>query len=305
MFCCVTSLTKSIISSTAKYYQMGHQKSLTSILLKRQNWKIPHETHTLHPQNWMVQTEDYMLHGAKDHQNIFPELKQFYKSTFYHEAPVPHALNLTKMNCQATTSYVDAEIESGLKSGCSLLYTNPTSVEKNKLEIRAIMSNLIWQRNDKYEVVGANAKSWHNAAAEIVHKSPHRNYNHLVWRQYQFQHIYDMGQHLLQKEPDKRYAFYCSTGSIAPEYRGGLGIAIGLGLLRPEDWHWSLNDCIVYTATTFSKLENIVKEHFKDFQQIDYVSYSEEQLVLDGNNRCFEPFEKLGGICFHVNFLKP
>ena len=123
-------------------------------------------------------------------------------------------------------------------------------------------------------------------------------HKHLVWRNYQFQHIYDAGQKLLQQAPEKKYALYLSTGYIYPEYR-----RLQVSSLYDYHVHFDLTDCVIYYATTFSSMNKRIQKLFPAYQPFDHVSYSEQQLVIDGR-RCFQAFEHLGGITFYVDFLK-
>ena len=232
---------------------------------------------------------------------LHKKLKETLISTFYCEAPVPCALNLTKTNCQKTRDYVSIEIDAALKSGCSAIYTNTYGNDA----IMRVALNLTWQRNDKYEVIGADAKSWHNAAAEIVHNDINISERHLQWRNYQFQHIYDMGQKLLQQVPEKKYAFYYSIGCVYPGFRerGISSTSLTSDISRLDGYHvnWDLSECIIYFMTSFPKMNTYMQTQPGKYKLIDYVSYAEENLILEGK-KCFEPFEKLGGLTYYVNF---
>jgi hypothetical protein len=222
------------------------------------------------------------------------------RSTFYREAPVPLALKLADTNCTRTHNFLNKEISTSLNSGTSLFYT-----KLNGTDVISIALNLIWQRNKEYEVVGANVKEWHNAAAEIIATTPELRDNHLVWRNYQFQHIYDVGQKLLEEAPEKKYALYLSTGYIHPEYRSS-GTSTTLEILKIDDFltQWkNLSDCIIYCSTTFSKMDQRIQKFYPRYKPFDYISYTDQELVLDGS-RCFQEFEHLGGITYHADFLK-
>merc|ERR1712039_62701 len=61
---------------------------------------------------------------------------------------------------------------------------------------------------------------WHNAAAEIAMElSPERP--QVIWRDYQYQHLYNATQALLRKR-DANCAFYYGLGYVAPQLRGRL-----------------------------------------------------------------------------------
>ena len=274
-------------------------RSLVSLLASRKNCPIPKETHVLHPADWSFETDKYRVISLQNRPDLHPVLKKYMVSTFYREAPIPVALNLTKENCQSTHDYVMNEIDLGLKSGCSTIYIKPPAND-----ILSIRLNLIWQRDDKYKVIGADAKLWHNAAAEVIDNDPEIVDRHLIWRNYQFQHIYDMGQNLLKKAPKKKYALYLNTGYITPELRRS-GSTLVRTVNRLDDYHrhWNLTDCVIYFASTISKANVHIQNQHKNYTELDYVSYAEEELVIDGK-KCFEPFTKLGGITYYVDYLK-
>ena len=274
-------------------------RCLVSLLASKQNNVIPNEKHVLHDANWSFKSDKYCILNIQNHPEFHVEIKDTMISTFYREAPVPTALNLGTKCCRKTYEFVQNEIGSALKSGSSIVYTKP---KDNK--IIGIFLNLIWQRNDEYEVIGASAKSWHNAAAEVIARDPKNNDNHLIWRNYQFQHIYDMGQNLLRQVPEKKYALYLSTGYINPEFRrSGSSSVFEITRLKDYHLHWNLTDCVIYFMTTFSKMDERIKKHYSNYKQFDYVGYDEQELILDGH-RCFEKFRNLGGITYYVDFLR-
>ena len=277
------------------------QRSLVSLLTSRQYYNIPKETHILHHENWFFETDKYCIQNAQKHPELHEKIKESMISTFYREAPVPIALNLANKNCRKTRDFVDKEIDAALNSGCSVIYTKP-----QQSEIIRVALNLIWQRNNEYEVIGASSKSWHNAAAEIIASNPEMGDKLLVWRNYQFQHIYDVGQKLLQQRPEKKYALYLSMGYINPEFRRSSSSSVfRSSSLDDYHEHWNLADCIVYFMTTFSKMDDHLQKNYSNsnYKPFDYVSYAEQELILEGR-RCFEPFINLGGITYYVNFVE-
>lgn len=273
-------------------------RSLISILAGRKTYKIRKEKHILHAKDWSFRTDQYHIISIHERPDLHENITQYMLSTFYREAPIPLALKLTNDHGKRTHDYLINEIECSLNSGCSLIYVRP---ETN--DILGITLNLVWNRNVEYNVIGASTKTWHNAAAEVVHNDPEIIDKHLAWRNYQYQHIYDLGQNLLQRNPKKKYVLYLNTGYINPEMRlkGSSGIRT-INQLDEYQRHWDLTDCIVYFATTFSKGSLHIQNHYKNYEAFDYAGYDEEELILDGK-KCFEPLRKLGGITFYVDFL--
>ena len=276
------------------------KKSLLSLLASRRNFKIPLESHMLHDKNWSFRTDTCFIRNTKNHPELHNRITQIMSSTFYREAPVPLALNLADVNCTRTRNFLNNEISAALNSGASLFYTKP-----NGTDFISIALNLIWERNKEYEVVGANIKEWHNAAAKVIATSPELRDKHLLWRNYQFQHIYDVGQKLLEKAPEKKYALYLSTGYIHPDFRSS-GTSTTSDISKLDDYHnhWkNISDCIIYYTTTFSAMNKRIEKFYPHYKPFDYISYTDQELVLDGR-RCFQEYEHLGGITYHVDFLK-
>ena len=272
------------------------QKSLISMLKCRKNFKIPTETHTLHEKSWSFATDKYCLQNTLNNPQYNDQIVDIMSSTFYCEAPVPTVLQLGRTDCNKTKSIVKKEINNAIISGGSLVYTAPRD-EK----IISIALNMVWTRNDDYEVIGSNAKNWHNAAANIVGDAINP---YALWRDYQFQHIYDVGQSLLKQAPEKKYALYLSTGYINPLFRrSGASSASEVSRLDDYHTHWNLSECLIYFATTFSKMEPHIKKYYPNYVPFDYVSYAEEKLTVEGR-RCFREVEKLGGIRYYVDFLR-
>ena len=63
-------------------------------------------------------------------------------------------------------------------------------------EIKGIAFSVPWKKEDDYDIVNAKAKEWHDCAADIANEFS-EDKRHLIWRDLQFQHIYDLGQQVL------------------------------------------------------------------------------------------------------------
>ena len=280
------------------------RKCLVALLASKKNYIIPKEKHVLHDPNWSFKTDKYCISNVLNHPELYGEIKDTIL-TPYREGAIPMALNLARKGCSKTANFVQNEIESALESGGSMIFTNPQDSK-----IIAISLSFIWQRNNMYEVIGADLKSWHNAAAEVIARNPKRDDNHLIWRNYQTQHAYDIGQKLMLQMPEKKYALYFSLVYVDPKYRQS-GSSLYPNLIT-ELWNirnygvqWNLADSIAYGMTTFTKMSEKKPHygHYGHFKPFDFLSYEEEELVLDGG-RCFEKFKKLGGMTFYVDYLE-
>ena len=273
--------------------------SLISHLATIKEFVIPYETHVLHRKGWHYKSSQFSSYNTLDRPELHDEIRKTMISSFYREAPVPLALKLARSDCGVTKDFLNKEINTALNSGVSKIYTDSTTDE-----IISIALNLIWKRNEEYKVIGETAKIWHDSASEIVSKtSANTIQKALDWRKYQFQHIYDMGQSLLSQAPGKKYALYLSTGYISPKFRRA-STSNSEQISRLDDYHihWNLSDCIIYFATTFSKMDDHIKDNYSNYKPFDSVKYSDQNLELE-SKKCFEAFESLGGITYYVDFL--
>ena len=155
-------------------------------------------------------------------------------------------------------------------------------------------------QNTDYEIIGANARVWHDAAAEIAMCHPNKTIRHLIWRKLQFLHIYDLGQALLNQMPEKKFVFYLGAAFVDNEVRSDEIMKEGFSIIHND---WKTKECIMYTVTTFSSIEPLIVERLQKPVIVDEVKYEDEMLELNGT-RCFKSCEHLGGIKFYANFNK-
>jgi len=163
--------------------------------------------------------------------------------------------------------------------------------------------NTVWERNDEYNVIDADMKTWHNAAAEIVAQCDDRDLGHLIWRDYQYQYIYNSIQKSLRKS-NKSVGLYAGMGTVLPAYRGGGYTNILLYMIHTQ---WQLTQRCVFSTLTALPAHNT--EHLQDMMKafhvdivehsVDEVKYSEQDLVLDGK-KVFAECEHLGCLGFHT-----
>ena len=276
------------------------RNSVVSCFATRKEFIIPYETHILHEKNWSHRSDQCVIDNTLNRPELHDQIRKLMISSFYREAPVPLALKLARNDCSRTRNFLTKEINVALNSGVSTVYTHPKTNS-----IISVALNLVWEQNEQYKVIGGAAKEWHNSASEIVSKDLQNNaQKHLEWRRYQFQHIYDLGQSLLRQVPEKKYALYLSTGYINPKFRRSSSSSKSQLLSRLDDYHahWNLSDCIIYFATTFSKMDDHIGTNYPNYKPFDHIKYTDQDLVL-GSKRCFQPFEHLGGMTYYVDFL--
>jgi len=275
------------------------RRSIISHLATRTEFVVPYETHVLKRKRWCDKSSQFSIFNTLDRPELHDEIRKTMISSFYRETPVPLALKLARSNCSMTKDFLNKEIDVALKSGVSKIY-----IDSKTNEAISIALNLIWKRNEEYDVIGKTAKVWHNSASEIISKKSLNNIQKaLEWTKYQFQHIYDMGQNLLSQAPRKKYALYLSTGYINPKFlRASTSKSEQISRLDDYHTHWDLSDCIIYFATTFSKMDDHIKDNYSNYKPFDSVKYCDQNLELE-SKKCFHAFESLGGITYYVDFL--
>ena len=276
-------------------------RSLVSLLEAKYNWEIPREKHldALHSSCWSMFAKNnpqIRISGPEKYPNLNERVNDYMTSTFYNSAPIPKTLGLSRTLCKDTNTLVTREIDDAIYSGASMLFTKSKS--HGSFDIVGCFLNQLWEKNSDYEVVGANARLWHDAASEIAMNHPNKDIQHLIWRKLQFLHIYDLGQAMLNQMPQYKFALYLGAGFANEEVKESnvVGEAFSLYLNN-----WKTKDCVIYMMTTFSKMEPIMLKRLDNPKVVDEVRYEEEMLELNGV-RCFKSCEHLGGIKFFANF---
>lgn len=129
------------------------------------------------------------------------------------EAVIPLALRLTAQD-EATKNIVSREMELYLNSGVSgILRNNQTQ------EVVGCFFNACWSRNPDYEPVdGVTMAEWYKTAA-VVAVEMDAGHPEPIWRDLQYQHIYNIAQAKMT-ETDTDFAFYYGMGHVMPELRG-------------------------------------------------------------------------------------
>ena len=276
-------------------------RALVSLLESKYDYEIPREKHidVLHSSCWSTYAKnnpEIRISGPEKYPNLNERVNNYMTSTFYNSAPIPKTLGLYRTLCNDTNTLVTREIDDAIYSGASILYTKDNS--NGSFDIVGCFLNQLWERNPDYEVVGANARVWHDAASEIAMRHPNKAIHHLIWRKLQFLHIYDIGQAMLNQMPQYKFALYLGAGFANEEVIESKATNEAFFLYQNN---WNTKDCIIYMMTTFSKMEPIILKRFHNPKVVDEVKYDEEMLELNGI-RCFTSCEHLGGIKFFANF---
>ena len=149
-------------------------------------------------------------------------------------------------------AYLDREMEHYLRSGASV-------------EMRDASGNLagvgfvfFWTRDEGYQIIEANVRDWHNTAAEIAHEQSAkateevRVYPQLVWRDYQFLHLYNLGQQQLRLS-GKEFMIWFGCLHIAEKHRLVVSVRYFIEMGREQHLQIVLFffDCLASIKSTY------------------------------------------------------
>jgi len=226
---------------------------------------------------------------------VMEEARKFMIGTFYKEAVVPLALNLTADNDEMR-SMLKKETDMYLNSGMSC-----TIRKSDTKELIGCTFFTTWKRDDDYEVVeDASLASWHNTAAEIaMEESP--ECPQAIWRHYQYQQLYNLAQKRMRDER-KDFCWYVGLAFVKKEYRKlGGGAEFYPSIIEKVI---SENGMLIDTVTVEALLRSSKVTYGERWYNIaDSMEYKEQKLAI-GGKPIFEPFYKAGGICLIVPELK-
>ena len=133
--------------------------------------------------------------------------------------------------------------------------------------------------------------------------------NHLlnlpqVWRDLQFQHIYNLSQRLMRQLGRSR-TFYAGALYFDSSVR-----SFGLSdiLIGSVAQICSNSNSLLMTQSNFRGFDQFVEGNFKNPQIVEAIRYDDEELVLptnvddDKQEKCFKLLSKLDGIRFYADF---
>lgn len=116
-----------------------------------------------------------------------------------------------------------------------------------------------------------------------------------MWRDYQFQHLYNLAQLLMHKSGLKR-TFYVGAFYLDSSLRN---FGIPEKFIEATIKNKPTVDAVVMTQSNFRASDKIVEQAFKKAQVVDSLKYDEENLFLDGE-KCFKLLTRLDGIRFYA-----
>ena len=266
---------------------------LKRILSQRVGRYVPLENHqNVIPPNFKLESQDLKTSVQFiNPQNGNENVRAYMQSKFYPEAPIPLVLKLSRKNCDHTSEFLNRELNLLVNSGVSLKFCD---IETG--DIKGIGLSCAWQRNPNYEIINVPLKIWHNTAAEICSDfSP--QFRHLIWRDFQFQYIYDLGQKYLQ-QTKKSGVFYLAMLYLNKELRSsGFSEKGILQTTAATRKHFSF-----LCQSNFRGFDKSIERLFDNPVLLDEVKYCDETLVLnEKEGRAFKIIDNLDGIRFYGN----
>lgn len=208
------------------------------------------------------------------------------RKSFYSAAAVPVALGLDNRDDPEVTSMVDREIDVFVNSGFSCVVRNNVNGEVSGGAFFAYFA-----RNEDYCVIeGASMADWHNAAAEIA-MGVRPEKPQLIWREYQYQHVYNACQ-VRMAATGAEFAVYYAIIYLAPEARDSgvsdmLTSAVERATLKQNGTTLVLATVDAFTAKA--------KEMFSKPVVLERAAYEDQKLSI-GGVPLFGKLAKFGGI---------
>jgi len=249
------------------------------------------------------------------------EAKDFMLSTFYQEAPIPRALKLgdptsifSFQNSQSTKLFLEKEMEMYMTSGASICYRYSLASTLHSIRFFnrqnyllrlngkcvAVNFSCVWERNPDYEVLDDrfDATLWHNVAAELAaeHKIPQEK--NIVWRDFQFQHLYNLAHRLMEMNC-KSKTLYVGALYFKPELRD-LGLSVAL--VKAISNHYSNSNTLLLCQSNFRGFDKFIEKDGRNPVVAEFARYDDEELVLDqAEGKAFSILSKLDGIKFYTD----
>ncbi len=241
--------------------------------------------------SWLLKHKEVHSELVPDDEVVRSELRQYMLNHFFRDAPIPKVQALADGPTQVQ-DFLRMELEAYFNSGLSMTFRH-----KESRELVGAMLFLLWGRDDNYEVLEGDAIEWHNAAASLAEEFSREADPRITWRDFQYQHIYNLAQRLLLEHPSKKGFVWAGPLSFMPEVRDlGLSEAIISNSVKVTDEQGLL----LGTQTTFRGFEKFLQNQFNNYVVVNEARYEEEDLVV-GGEAVLHKLAKLGDMKFIVN----
>lgn len=223
-----------------------------------------------------------------DDEKARGRVKAFMRASFYREAPVPVALKFSDPSAEVA-KFIEAEMDMYLNSGACIVL-----VKEDTNDVVGAGMSAVWKRDPDYEIVGADALSWHNVAAELAAEQNDKD-PRLVWRDLQFQHLYDLSQREMKSSGRDR-----TLWASCLSYHSSIRDAGVSDFMLKNFWHKCLQQgMVIGTQSNFRGFDKFVEKHLKNARIADEVKYADEKLHFEGK-QVFKALEHIDGIRFYV-----
>lgn len=245
--------------------------SLTSRLRARVGLFVPRERHA----DWLADGWAF-THGDVDVSVIVKDedvadAKAFMTRHFYRDAPIPRALGLSDGSAQVKR-FLEQEMSLYLDSGGSLQF-------RKKGELVGVGFMALWAKDESYEVVEADALSWHNAAAAVAAELAPAVDPRVTWRDLQFQHIYNLSQAAMKRYRRTRGLVWAGALIYSEKLRSsGLTDA----LLVNSAGRAADSSLMLGCQSNFPGFDKYLLKYYRNPHLEDELRYKDEHLVVDG-----------------------
>ncbi len=259
---------------------------LERILRSRAGKFIPSHTRYLLGEDWTWTVGDIVLSTIRhDDEETRSVAREYMLENFFKEAVVPKALMLS-----GADDVVRKEFDMYLGSGSSIV-----ARAEGSDEILGCYLTVCWPVDKDYDVVkGVSVDQWLRAAARVAMAQSSRR-PEPVWRDLQYQCIYNVGQERAATH-DCGFVMYYGMGHVQPEIRA-TGVvesySIMLGKAAIEEYGMPLS-CPTVNALRQRSLAG--GRHMVEAGHIEYRDIG----LKDARGRpVFRKAFKLGGISLH------
>ncbi len=218
------------------------------------------------------------------------EVKDYMRRIFYREAPIPKVLGLSE-GPRPVRDFLEEEMDIHLDYGGTL------TVKKEDDSLVGMSTFAIWEQNDGYQVLEGDCRSWHDAAATLAEERAAEVDPRITWRDFQFQHIYNLCQRSLRRHPDRRGMVWATHLSFLKEAREkGLSEAMIANCARVT----SASGLLLGTQISFPGFAPFVLRNFTNPFLVAESKYADEQLEV-GGEKVLRSLGKLDSMQYYVN----
>ena len=255
---------------------------------------VPSGRRYLLDKTWKRKFGDMTVEMIECHNlKVRAEVSQYARQTFYKEAVVPLSLGLWKDDIGANAIF-EKEMDIYMNSGNScIIRSNETG------QLMGCFLGCYWPRDESYDAIhGFTMGEWHRVAAKIaMDVSPERP--EPIWRELQYQHIYNECQMNLAKT-EQDFCMYFGPGYVAPELRG---LRIPEKTFAQELGKEIILHNGIWMAMPTLKALRMRKSERKYSRELDHVDYQDQILATSDGKKVFGDITHQGGMTLKMTDL--